>query len=81
MIATILVVDDHPGIRENVAEILTLAGYRALEAENGKQAVEMAREHRPDLIICDIMMPELDGYGVLHMLRKYPRPSISPSSS
>ncbi len=44
MTATILVVDDHPGIRENVAEILTLAGYNALEARNGKQAIEMARE-------------------------------------
>lgn len=78
MTATILVIDDHPGIRENVAEMLTLAGYHALEAENGKQAVEMAKEQRPDLIICDIMMPELDGYGVLHMLRKYPETEHIP---
>lgn len=78
MTATILVVDDHPGIRENVAEMLSLAGYQALEAENGKQAVEIAKEHRPDLIVCDIMMPELDGYGVLHMLRKYPETEHIP---
>ncbi|MGX5817849.1 response regulator [Chitinophaga lutea] len=78
MTATILVVDDHPGIRENVAEMLTLAGYQAIEAENGKQAVEMAKEQRPDLIVCDIMMPELDGYGVLHMLRKYPETEHIP---
>src|SRR5690606_998915 len=78
MTVTILVVDDHPDIRENVAEILTLAGYRALEAENGKQAIEQAKEHMPDLIGCDIMMPELDGYGVLHMLRKYPETEHIP---
>src|SRR5688572_4392760 len=78
MIATILVVDDHPGIRENVAEILTLAGYQAIEAENGKQAIELAKEHLPNLIVCDIMMPELDGYGVLHMLRKYPETEHIP---
>ncbi|RAJ10956.1 CRP-like cAMP-binding protein [Chitinophaga skermanii] len=70
--ATILVVDDHTDIRENVAEILSLAGYETIEAENGKRAVELAKEHKPDLIVCDIMMPELDGYGVLHLLRKVP---------
>lgn len=78
MTATIMVVDDHPGIRENVAEILSLAGYQALEAENGKQAIEIARDKQPDLIVCDIMMPELDGYGVLHMLRKYPETEHIP---
>ena len=78
MMATILVVDDHPGIRENVAEMLTLAGYRALEAENGKQAIELAKEHMPDLIVCDIMMPDLDGYGVLHMLSKHPETEHIP---
>lgn len=67
---TILVIDDNKEIRENTAEILELAGYTALTAENGKKGVEVALTQKPSLIICDIMMPELDGYGVLHLLRK-----------
>jgi len=76
--ATILVVDDHTDIRENIAEILSLAGYDTIEAENGKKAVELARGSKPDLIVCDIMMPELDGYGVLHLLRKIPETEHIP---
>jgi DNA-binding response OmpR family regulator len=68
----LLVIDDHDDIRENIAEILSLAGYEALTAENGKKGVEKALKETPDLVICDIMMPELDGYGVLHLLRKNP---------
>jgi CheY-like chemotaxis protein/CRP-like cAMP-binding protein len=67
---SVLVIDDNPDIRENTAEILELAGYKALTAINGKQGVEMAQREKPDVIVCDIMMPELDGYGVLHLLRK-----------
>jgi CheY-like chemotaxis protein len=67
---TILVIDDNNDIRENTAEILELAGYKTLTAENGKKGVEAATKVKPDLIVCDIMMPELDGYGVLHLLRK-----------
>ncbi|MDR3716386.1 MAG: response regulator [Puia sp.] len=66
----LLVIDDHDDIRENIAEILTLAGYEAMTAPNGKRGVETALQEKPDLVICDIMMPELDGYGVLHLLRK-----------
>src|SRR5688572_3845414 len=69
---TILVIDDNTDIRENTAEILELAGYKTLTAENGKKGVEAATKGKPDLIVCDIMMPELDGYGVLHLLRKNP---------
>ena len=68
----LLVIDDHDDIRENIAEILSLAGYDAQTAENGKKGVEKALKTPPDLVICDIMMPELDGYGVLHLLRKNP---------
>jgi len=68
----LLVIDDHEDIRENIAEILCLAGYDAFTAENGKRGVEAAIKEKPDLVICDIMMPELDGYGVLHLLRKNP---------
>lgn len=67
---TILVIDDNTDIRENTAEILDMAGYKTVTAENGKKGVEAAIKCKPDLIVCDIMMPELDGYGVLHLLRK-----------
>ncbi len=69
---TILIIDDHDEIRDNTSEILSLGGYRTVTAENGKKGVEMALSEKPDLIVCDIMMPELDGYGVLHLLRKNP---------
>ncbi|MDP4131858.1 MAG: response regulator [Bacteroidota bacterium] len=68
----ILVIDDNTDIRENTAEILELAGYKVFTAENGKQGVEIAISKKPDVIVCDIMMPELDGYGVLHLVRKNP---------
>lgn len=67
---TILVIDDNNDIRENTAEILELAGYKTFTAENGKRGVETAIKEKPSVIVCDIMMPELDGYGVLHLLRK-----------
>ncbi|MDP4261475.1 MAG: response regulator [Bacteroidota bacterium] len=67
---TVLIIDDHDDIRENTAEILELAGYKTFTAENGKKGVDVAIKEKPSVIICDIMMPELDGYGVLHMLRK-----------
>lgn len=66
----ILLIEDNPEVRENTSEILELAGYRVVTAENGKVGVEQAKKEKPDLIICDIMMPELDGYGVLHILNK-----------
>jgi len=66
----ILVIDDSTEIRENTAEIISLAGYHVYTAENGKKGVEIAIKEIPDLIVCDIMMPELDGYGVLHLIKK-----------
>jgi CRP/FNR family cyclic AMP-dependent transcriptional regulator len=66
----ILFIDDSDDIRSNTAEILELANYKVCTAENGKTGVEMALKERPDLVICDIMMPVLDGYGVLHALQK-----------
>jgi len=78
MNASILVIDDSQDIRENTAEILDLAGYRALMAENGKKGVEIALREKPSLIVCDIMMPELDGYGVLHLIRKNPETEHIP---
>ena len=66
----ILLIEDNDLIRENTAEILELANYKVTTAANGKIGVEMALQHIPDLIICDIMMPVLDGYGVLHAVQK-----------
>ncbi|MDE3212189.1 MAG: response regulator [Bacteroidota bacterium] len=66
---SILVIEDNENIRENTAEILELAGYKAFTAENGKRGVEIALKENPSLVVCDIMMPELDGYGVLHLLK------------
>lgn len=67
---SILIIEDNEDIRESTAEILSLADYQVLTAENGKKGVELAMSHLPDIILCDIMMPELDGYGVLFMLSK-----------
>jgi CRP/FNR family cyclic AMP-dependent transcriptional regulator len=67
---TILVIEDNEDIRNNTAEILSLSNYAVIQAENGKLGLEMAIAHKPDLIICDIMMPVLDGYGVLHAVHK-----------
>jgi len=67
---TILLIEDNPDIRENMGEILEMAGYRVLLAPDGKAGAKTAQESLPDLIVCDIMMPELDGYGVLHLLQK-----------
>jgi CheY-like chemotaxis protein/CRP-like cAMP-binding protein len=69
---SVLVIEDNADIRENTAEILDLAGYKTFTAENGKKGVELALKEKPDLIVCDIMMPELDGYGVLHLIKKNP---------
>jgi CRP-like cAMP-binding protein/ActR/RegA family two-component response regulator len=66
----ILLIEDNLEMRENTAEILELARYKVVTAKNGKEGVRLAHSEKPDLIICDIMMPELDGYGVLHMLVK-----------
>ncbi len=78
MMHSILVIDDNKNIRENTAEILDLAGYKIFMAENGKSGVEIALKEQPSIIVCDIMMPELDGYGVLHLLRKNPETQHIP---
>lgn len=68
----LLLIEDNDEIRENTAEILELADYKVTTAENGKTGVEKALTDKPDLIVCDVMMPVLDGYGVLHLLNKNP---------
>src|SRR5687767_5321058 len=66
----ILVIEDNQEMMENIVGILELAQYNVITAGNGKVGVSVAQERSPDLIICDVMMPELDGFGVLHLLRK-----------
>jgi CRP-like cAMP-binding protein len=66
----ILLIEDNKDVRENTKDILELANYQVLAAENGRIGVDLAKRFGPDLVICDIMMPELDGYGVLEALGK-----------
>jgi CheY-like chemotaxis protein/CRP-like cAMP-binding protein len=62
---TILLIEDDRALRENTEELLELSGYSVITAPNGKIGIQLAKEKRPDIIVCDIMMPEVDGYGVL----------------
>lgn len=74
----VLIIEDNWEIRENTAEILELAGYTTETAKNGKEGVLKTHHFNPDIVICDIMMPELDGYGVLNILSKNPDTSTIP---
>lgn len=74
----ILVIEDAKDLRDDVVETLTLEGFITLGAENGVEGVAVARREMPDLIVCDIMMPELDGYGVLETLRSDPATAAIP---
>ncbi len=65
----ILVIEDNPNVRENIQEILELEDFEPITAENGKLGFQLAQEQIPDLILCDVMMPEMDGYEVLSKLR------------
>jgi DNA-binding NarL/FixJ family response regulator len=65
----VLIIEDEAEMRRNLATILRLEKFTVLSAENGRIGVEIAQREKPDLILCDVMMPELDGYGVLDALR------------
>ncbi len=65
----ILVIEDNKDVRENIVEILTLSGYNAISAQNGKEGISSVFTFKPDLILCDVMMPELDGFGVMKILQ------------
>jgi CheY-like chemotaxis protein len=71
--STILVVDDDESIRSLLRQELTEAGYYVKEATNGKEALDMIRDHRPDLVILDIMMPEMNGFDVAAILKNDPQ--------
>lgn len=66
---TILLIEDHATLRENLREMLALEGYRVLAAENGRAGLELAVREQPSLVLCDVMMPGMDGYDVLRRLR------------
>ncbi|NCO64712.1 MAG: response regulator [Flavobacteriales bacterium] len=66
----VLLIEDDVVLRENTAELLELSGYKVETASNGRAGVEVAKKYQPNIIVCDIMMPELDGYGVLDSLSK-----------
>ncbi len=74
----ILVIEDEDLIRDNIVELLEAEDFEVFNAENGKIGVQLAFEHQPDLILCDVMMPELDGYGVLTALQKNPTTATIP---
>src|SRR6267142_3237413 len=74
----IMIIEDNVEMCENIASILTLGRYQVYTSNTGKLGIEMIQENRPDLILCDIMMPELDGYGVLHILSKDPATANIP---
>ena len=68
----LLIVEDDPDILKLLSTTLTFRGYRAVTARNGKEGLESARQERPGLVIADIMMPKLDGFGLVHRLRLDP---------
>lgn len=76
--AKILVIEDESLIRENIVELLEAEDFEVFDAENGNIGVKLAYEHQPDLILCDVMMPELDGYGVLMKLQENPITATIP---
>jgi CRP-like cAMP-binding protein/CheY-like chemotaxis protein len=70
--ATILIIEDEEDIRLNLTEILSLAKYDVIAASDGKEGIGKAQKEFPDLILCDVMIPYIDGFGVLHIVRKNP---------
>ena len=75
---TILFIDDNTEMLENTSELLELSNYKVFTASNGKDGVKLAKKEHPDLIICDVMMPGLDGYEVLHILSQDPATEMIP---
>src|SRR5262245_46240309 len=78
MMTKILVIEDEASLREDIIEMLELLEYEVAGAENGLVGLQIAEEHHPDLILCDIMMNKLDGYGVLAEVRKNPQLAATP---
>ncbi len=75
---TILIIEDHAALRQNLIDLLGLEGHRVLSAADGVSGLELAREKRPDLVLCDIMLPGLDGWEILAALRAEPATAALP---
>lgn len=78
MKTTLLLIEDHATLRKNLREMLTLEGYQVSEAADGHEGLQMARQSKPDLILCDIMLPGLNGLEILSALRCFPDTSAIP---
>lgn len=76
--ATVLVIEDEAPLRANLVRILSAEGHQVLTAADGDEGIRRAREGKPDLVICDVLMPRLDGYGVLASLRSQPETATTP---
>ena len=74
----IVIIDDEIKLREAIVELFSFIGYQIIEAHDGLDGFDQVQLHRPDLIICDVMMPKLDGFGVLNILGKRPDTSGIP---
>ena len=74
----ILVIDDEAAVRERVVRMLSFEGYHTLHADNGRDGVELAWAELPDLVICDLLMPGINGFGVCRVLRDDPRSAHVP---
>jgi len=74
----ILIIEDEPEMRRNITTLLRYHEYEPIQAENGRKGIEAARREKPDLVLCDVMMPELDGHGVLQALQQDPELALIP---
>ena len=68
--STILVIEDDGRVQDSITDLLETKNYNVLKAQNGKDGIQMAFDHKPDLILCDIMMGTLNGFSVLHSIRE-----------
>ncbi len=78
MSQTILIIDDHAELRDMLNDMLMLRGFRVIVATNGTEGIQFAQEAHPDLIICDIAMPDIDGFQVLDAVRSYGQIADTP---
>jgi DNA-binding NarL/FixJ family response regulator len=74
----VLVIEDEPEMRRNLLTVLRLEKFHAVAAENGRDGIEVLKKERPHIVLCDVMMPEVDGYGVLQALRSDPATASVP---
>jgi CheY-like chemotaxis protein len=74
----VLVIEDEPVIRENIIDLLGAENFDAIGAEDGAQGMQLARDQMPDLILCDVLLPQLDGYHVIQQLQQDPATTAIP---